>query len=78
MGGILPQEDIPKLIEAGIAKCFTTGVGLLDIVEAVRGDGAAAGGGGGRATPAAQLARDISLPRRQADAGGASRAGRGG
>jgi methylmalonyl-CoA mutase C-terminal domain/subunit len=33
MGGILPQEDIPKLIEAGSRKCFTTGVGLLDIVR---------------------------------------------
>ncbi len=36
MGGILPQEDLPKLHEAGVAKCFTTGVGLLDIVNAVR------------------------------------------
>jgi methylmalonyl-CoA mutase cobalamin-binding domain/chain len=37
MGGILPQEDIPKLIEGGISKCFTTGVGLMDIVNAVHG-----------------------------------------
>ncbi len=36
MGGILPQEDVPKLLEAGINACFTTGVGLEDIVEAVR------------------------------------------
>ena len=36
MGGILPQEDIPKLIEAGVAECFTTGTGLLQIVEAVK------------------------------------------
>ncbi|MDX2147661.1 MAG: cobalamin-dependent protein [Planctomycetota bacterium] len=36
MGGILPQEDIPKLLAGGIAKCFTTGTGLLDIVTAVR------------------------------------------
>ncbi len=36
MGGILPQEDIPKLLEAGIIACFTTGVGLEDIVEAVK------------------------------------------
>jgi methylmalonyl-CoA mutase cobalamin-binding domain/chain len=60
MGGIIPQEDIPKLLEGGIAKCFTTGVGLLDIVNAVR-----------EATrprpappvhhPAAALARRISL-----------------
>lgn len=61
MGGILPQEDLQKLLDLGIAKCFTTGVGLLDIVNAVRGsvrtlepvvDGASA---------TAQLARDISL-----------------
>lgn len=60
MGGILPQEDVPKLIEKGIKKCFTTGVGLLDIANAVR-----------EAVvdrkevisnhPTAQLARDISM-----------------
>lgn len=60
MGGILPQEDIPRLKESGIAACFTTGTGLLDIVNAVRGatkgkDGAIPSGG-----KAAQLARDIS------------------
>ncbi len=60
MGGILPQDDITKLIEAGIAKCFTTGVGLIDIVNAVHGATHARApvveGGG-----VAQLARDISL-----------------
>ncbi|MFZ2873853.1 MAG: cobalamin-dependent protein [Phycisphaerales bacterium] len=61
MGGILPQEDIPKLIEAGIARCFTTGVGLLDIVEAVHGAVRARQGEVPGATPAAQLARDLSL-----------------
>lgn len=59
MGGILPQEDLVALAEAGVAKCFTTGTGLLDIVNAVR-----------EATKprpekvtdgTAQLARDISL-----------------
>ncbi|MEK6702224.1 MAG: cobalamin-dependent protein, partial [Planctomycetota bacterium] len=60
MGGILPQEDLPKLLAAGVAKCFPTGTGLLDIVEAVRSAVK-------RRTPmipgqaAAQLARDISL-----------------
>lgn len=60
MGGILPQEDLPQLKAQGIAKCFTTGTGLLDIVEAVRGavkpyvQRVSSG-------PAAQLARDISL-----------------
>ncbi len=60
MGGILPQEDLPQLKAQGIAKCFTTGTGLLDIVEAVRGavkpyTPVVSSG------PAAQLARDISL-----------------
>jgi LAO/AO transport system kinase len=60
MGGILPQEDLPKLAEAGIARCFTTATGLLDIVEAVRAavrprDPRLAAG------TTAQLARDISL-----------------
>jgi methylmalonyl-CoA mutase cobalamin-binding domain/chain len=62
MGGILPQEDIPILLKEGIARCFTTSTGLLDIVEAVkvavkeRSQVLPAG-----ATATAQLARDISL-----------------
>lgn len=62
MGGILPQEDIPVLLKEGIARCFTTSTGLIDIVDAVksavkdRGQLLPAG-----ATPTAQLARDISL-----------------
>src|SRR5690606_3095975 len=73
MGGILPQEDLGTLQEAGIARCFTTGTGLMQIVEAVRGAVLAAGKqapfirgagsvaevSGSRAT--AQLARNISL-----------------
>lgn len=60
MGGILPQEDLPKLAEAGVARCFTTATGLLDIVQAVRDavrprEQAVSGG------TTAQLARDISL-----------------
>ena len=61
MGGILPQADIPTLLEAGISKCLTTGIGLLEIVEGVR-----QATGPYRDTiesgePVAQLARDISL-----------------
>lgn len=60
MGGILPQDDIPKLLEGGVKACFTTGVGLLDIVEAVKGTVHER-----KAVvsehPTAQLARDISL-----------------
>lgn len=61
MGGILPQEDIPELIKAGVARCFTTATGLLDIVQAVRGATRvrAARVQSGHAT--AQLARDISM-----------------
>jgi len=62
MGGILPQEDIPALRELGIAEIFTTGTGLLDVVEAakgaVRAHEAELGAG---STPTAQLARDISM-----------------
>jgi methylmalonyl-CoA mutase cobalamin-binding domain/chain len=63
MGGILPQEDIPTLLAGGVAKCFTTGTGLLDIVEAVRGatKPLRADAGHGVGGPVAQLARNISL-----------------
>lgn len=61
MGGILPQEDLPKLAEAGIARCFTTGVGLLDIVNAVRGAVKARSETDKAGSKTAQLARDISL-----------------
>jgi methylmalonyl-CoA mutase cobalamin-binding domain/chain len=67
MGGILPQEDLPTLIKAGIAKCFTTGTGLLEIVEAVkeatrpRAPFIAGATSHVQAHPVAQLARDISL-----------------
>lgn len=61
MGGILPQEDLPKLAEAGIARCFTTGTGLEDIVKAVAQATKPRVQVVPNATAAAQLARDISL-----------------
>jgi methylmalonyl-CoA mutase cobalamin-binding domain/chain len=61
MGGILPQEDLTKLLEAGIGKCFTTGVGLLDIVNAVHDALKERQQNVGTAGVVAQLARDISL-----------------
>ncbi len=74
MGGILPQEDIATLLAEGVAKCFTTATGLMDIVEAVRGatkqrgqivlpqePGSESRGTHNRSTPESQLARDISL-----------------
>ena len=61
MGGILPQEDIAKLKDQGVARCFPTGTGLIEIVEAVREATKARVQTltAGHAT--AQLARDISI-----------------
>jgi methylmalonyl-CoA mutase cobalamin-binding domain/chain len=66
MGGILPQEDVPGLIKGGISRCFTTGTGLIDIVNAVREsvrkrEPVLQGAGQMRPPPTAQLARDITL-----------------
>jgi len=61
MGGILPQEDLPKLLEGGIKRCFTTGVSLAEIVQAVcdtvqvREQVVPSG------SRASQLARDLSI-----------------
>lgn len=35
-GGIIPDEDIPKLKEAGIAEIFTPGASLKEIIEWVK------------------------------------------
>ncbi|HEX2299223.1 MAG TPA: cobalamin B12-binding domain-containing protein [Pseudonocardiaceae bacterium] len=36
-GGIIPEEDIPKLTELGVAKVFTPGASTYEIVDWVRG-----------------------------------------
>jgi methylmalonyl-CoA mutase cobalamin-binding domain/chain len=61
MGGILPAEDIKPLLDAGIAQCFTTATGLLDIVNAVRGATKKLTETVPSNNPIAQLARDISM-----------------
>lgn len=61
MGGIIPQNDITTLLNAGIRRCFTTGVGLLDIVEACKSEVRPLSPRVESAHPIAQLARDISL-----------------
>jgi putative protein kinase ArgK-like GTPase of G3E family len=71
MGGILPAEDIETLKAKGVAACFPTGTGLMDIVNAVRGATEALGETTGTDHPCAQLARDISRLHND----GASRAG---
>ena len=69
MGGILPENDIPKLKDGGVKRCFTTGVGLLEIVEAARSEVKTREPRVASGHPTAQLARDISL----AHAGGTVR-----
>ena len=47
-GGIIPEEDIPKLAELGVAKVFTPGATTHEIVDWVRAavEGAAVEGAG--------------------------------
>jgi len=61
MGGILPQDDIKKLLEMGVAECFPTGTGLIDIVNAVRGAVHEQSQVVESGNASAQLSRDISL-----------------
>lgn len=61
MGGIIPQNDIPVLMNAGVRRIFTTGVGLLDIVEAVKSEVRELPQTVPSGHATAQLARDISL-----------------
>ncbi|HRJ49873.1 MAG TPA: cobalamin-dependent protein, partial [Phycisphaerales bacterium] len=65
MGGILPQEDLRTLLAGGVARCFTTGVGLVEIVqavkEAVKPRPPVVVPAPGSSHRTAQLARDISL-----------------
>jgi methylmalonyl-CoA mutase C-terminal domain/subunit len=37
-GGIIPDEDVPELERAGVAKIFTPGAGIDEIVDWVRGN----------------------------------------
>ena len=37
-GGIVPEEDQPTLAGAGVAKVFTPGATIQDVVEWVRGN----------------------------------------
>jgi len=61
MGGILPQDDIEKLIQMGIRQCFPTGTGLIDIVNAVRDTVHHQDQHIESGNASAQLSRDIAL-----------------
>ncbi|HMN95557.1 MAG TPA: cobalamin-dependent protein [Phycisphaerales bacterium] len=71
VGGIIPQEDVPTLLEAGVRRVYHTGSGLDDIVGSVRDsvrpyapldeDELTGAGAGAGAAATAALARRISL-----------------
>ncbi len=61
MGGILPQDDIVKLLDMGVRECFPTGTGLIDIVNAVKATVHAQAQVVASGNASAQLSRDISL-----------------
>jgi methylmalonyl-CoA mutase cobalamin-binding domain/chain len=60
VGGIIPQEDVPALHEAGIDRLFHTGTSLEEIVDAVREE-TKPYAPLESAHPIARLARNISL-----------------
>lgn len=66
LGGILPQEDLPAMHEAGVARVFHTGSSMEMIVDAVRETGVPRVPIPGD-HPTAHLARAISLVSRGAD-----------
>ncbi len=61
MGGILPQDDIVKLLDMGVKECFPTGTGLMDIVNAVNASVHPQSLEVPSGNASAQLSRDISL-----------------
>ena len=61
MGGILPQEDLGTLAEMGVKRCFPTGTGLMEIVDAVKEAVAPRSPSIETGHPTAQLARDITM-----------------
>ncbi|MDZ4829226.1 MAG: cobalamin-dependent protein [Phycisphaerae bacterium] len=60
VGGIIPQEDVKTLIDAGVHRVFHTGTTMEEIVDSVR-DATKTYGPLASTNPAAQLARRISL-----------------
>lgn len=61
LGGILPQDDLPTLIERGIRACFTTSTTLLEIVQAVSDTTIPLTETVPSGMATAQLGRDLSL-----------------
>ena len=61
VGGIIPQEDVATLMEAGVARIYHTGTGMDQIVESVRGSVRPYAPLSPSAHPTAQLGRLMSM-----------------
>lgn len=61
VGGIIPQEDVTTLLEAGVARIYHTGTGMDQIVESVRGSVRPYAPLHQSAHPTAQLGRLMSM-----------------
>ncbi|MSR45328.1 MAG: hypothetical protein EXS15_08280 [Phycisphaerales bacterium] len=61
VGGIIPQEDVPALIECGVARVYHTGTSMDQIVESVRQCVHPYQPLALNSNPSAQLARQLSI-----------------
>ena len=61
VGGIIPQEDVATLLEAGVARIYHTGTGMDQIVESVRSSVRPYAALPDSAHPTAQLGRLMSM-----------------
>ncbi|MBI1302604.1 MAG: hypothetical protein GC172_02290 [Phycisphaera sp.] len=63
VGGIIPQDDVQKLLAAGVARVYHTGTGMDEIVGSVRDSVRAYAplAGGASTHPTAVLSRNISM-----------------
>lgn len=60
LGGIIPQEDVKPMLEAGVHRVYHTGTGMADIVDSVR-EATRPYGPADFQHPIARLSRQISL-----------------
>ncbi|MSQ90981.1 MAG: hypothetical protein EXS01_06280 [Phycisphaerales bacterium] len=61
VGGIIPQEDVAPLLQAGVARVYHTGTTMDQIVESVRQSVRDYGPLAATVHPSAQLARQLSI-----------------
>ena len=72
VGGIIPQEDVPRLLESGVHRVYHTGTSVQDIIDGVR-EVVRPYGPLASDHPVARLARHISVVHCDGQADGVSR-----